>query len=90
MTQKLERLDSEEIGRILCCYINATDRIQVARLASEQDDWFERVVFPGQRLLFEAQPEEQLEIHTSKMADDVLTDKIRCDRLRVYAALKPS
>lgn len=90
MTQKLEALATEEIERILCCYINATDRIQVARLASEQDDWFERVVFPGQRLLFEAQPEEQLEIHTSQMADDILTDRIRCDRLRVYATLQSS
>lgn len=90
MTQKLDTLAPEELGRILCCYINATDLVQVARLASEQDDWFERVVFPGQRLLFEAQPEELLEIHTGKMANAILTDKISCDRLRVHATLQPS
>ncbi|HEY9872917.1 MAG TPA: DUF1830 domain-containing protein, partial [Candidatus Obscuribacterales bacterium] len=41
----------------------------------------ERVVFPGQRLVFEAVPDAHLEIHTGMMASAILSDTIPCDRL---------
>lgn len=69
--------------RVLCCYINATSKIQIARIANISSWYFERVVFPGQRLLFEALPNAQLEIHTGMMATAILSDQIPCDRLRV-------
>jgi hypothetical protein len=68
---------------ILCCYVNATSKIQVARITNIPNWYFERVVFPGQRLLFEAVPESQLEIHTGMMASAILSDRIPCERLRV-------
>jgi Domain of unknown function (DUF1830) len=81
MAQILDPLPPEQSGKILCCYINATSKIQVARISNIPNWYFERVVFPGQRLLFEAPRKGQLEIHTGMMASAILSDKIPCDRL---------
>jgi hypothetical protein len=74
----------------LCCYVNATSKIQVVRVTNIPNWYFERVVFPGQRLIFEAVPEALLEIHTGMMASAILSDTIPCDRLRVEAELENS
>jgi hypothetical protein len=39
------------------------------------------VVFPGQRLVFEAMPKALLEIHTGMMASAIISDTIPCERL---------
>lgn len=81
MAQILDPLPPEQSGKILCCYINATSKIQVARICDIPNWYFERVVFPGQRLVFEAPPEAHMEIHTGMMASAILSDTIPCDRL---------
>ncbi|MFN6461289.1 MAG: DUF1830 domain-containing protein [Nostoc sp. DedVER02] len=81
MAQILDPLPPEQSGKILCCYINATSKIQVARISNILNWYFERVVFPGQRLVFEAPRKAQLEIHTGMMASAILSDNIPCDRL---------
>ncbi|MGJ5675349.1 MAG: DUF1830 domain-containing protein [Nostochopsis sp.] len=84
MAQILDPLPPEQSGKILCCYVNATSKIQVARISNIPNWYFERVVFPGQRLAFEAPIESQLEIHTGTMASAILSDKIPCDRLALH------
>ncbi|MEC4815181.1 MAG: DUF1830 domain-containing protein [Scytonema sp. PMC 1069.18] len=81
MAQILDPLPPEYTGNFLCCYVNATSKIQVARISNIPNWYFERVVFPGQRLVFEAPIEAQLEIHTGMMASAILSDTIPCDRL---------
>ena len=81
MAQILDSLPPEQSGIILCCYVNATSKIQVARISNIANWYFERVVFPGQRLVFEAPIEAQMEIHTGMMASAILSDTIPCDRL---------
>ncbi|MBD2299055.1 DUF1830 domain-containing protein [Nostoc sp. FACHB-87] len=81
MAQILDSLPPEQSGKILCCYINATSKIQVARISNIANWYFERVVFPGQRLVFEAPIEAHMEIHTGMMASAILSDTIPCDRL---------
>ena len=83
MDQILAPLPSNHDCRILCCYINATSQIQIARITNIPNWYFERVVFPSQRLLFEALPNAQLEIHTSTPVSAILSDKISCNLLRV-------
>ena len=84
MAQILDPLPPDnEKQQILCCYVNATSHIQIARITNIPNWYFERVVFPGQRLVFEALPEAQLEIHTGMMASAILSDKIPCARLCV-------
>jgi hypothetical protein len=83
MAQILDPLPSDNKDHILCCYVNATSHIQIARITNIPNWYFERVVFPGQRLVFEAMPEALLEIHTGMMASAILSDTIPCDRLQV-------
>jgi hypothetical protein len=69
--------------KIVCCYLNATSKIQVARITNITNWYFERVVFPGQRLIFEAVPDALLEIHTGMMASSILSDTIPCQQLQI-------
>lgn len=86
MAQILDPIPSDHTGTIVCCYVNATSQIQIARITNIPTWYFERVVFPGQRLVFEALPMAHLEIHTGMMASAILSDTIPCDRLYVEEA----
>ena len=86
MAQILDSLPPEQSGTILCCYVNATSKIQIARISDIPNWYFERVVFPGQRLVFEAPRVAHLEIHTGMMASAILSDTIPCDRLALDEA----
>jgi len=81
MAQILDPIPSGNTNYILCCYVNATSHIQIARISNIPNWYFERVVFPGQRLVFEALPEALLEIHSGMMASAIISDNIPCDRL---------
>jgi uncharacterized protein YfaA (DUF2138 family) len=69
--------------RILCYYVNVTDRLQVAQIKNVPGLQFERLVFPKQRLLFEAIPEAMLEIYTQATANSTPVERISCFRLQV-------
>lgn len=81
MAQILDAIPNDDNNKILCCYVNATSQIQVARITNISNWYFERVVFPGQRLVFEALPEALLEIHSGMMASSILSDTIPCTTL---------
>ena len=83
MPQLLDPLPSDGSEPILCCYVNATSQIQIARITNVPNWYFERVVFPGQRLLFEAIADAQLEIHTGMMASAIISDTILCSSLLI-------
>ncbi|NEQ30106.1 MAG: DUF1830 domain-containing protein [Leptolyngbya sp. SIO4C5] len=90
MAQILDPLPPESNDKLLCCYVNATSKIQIARITNVPNWYFERVVFPGQRLIFEAFATAQLEIHTGMMASAILSDTIPCTRLLVDDPQPPS
>lgn len=69
---------------ILCCYENKTTQMQVGRISNINHWFFERVILPGQRLVFEAPLEAELEIHTGVTISAILSEKISCDRLQIY------
>ena len=81
MAQILDPLPNDKGKSVLCCYVNTTSNIQIVRITNVPGWYFERVVFPGQRLVFEAIPEALLEIHSGMMASAILSDTIPCDRL---------
>ena len=83
MAQILDPLPNEENEKILCCYVNSTSQIQIARITNIANWYFERVVFPGQRLVFEALDRAMLEIHSGMMASAIISDTIPCRRLSV-------
>jgi hypothetical protein len=63
--------------------VNSSSRIQIARITDVPNWYFERVVFPGQRLLFEAPTDAHLEIHSNAIASAILSDTIPCLNLQV-------
>ncbi len=86
MPQILDSLSSPDDRNIICCcYVNSTSQIQIARITNIHKWYFERVVFPGQKLLFETLDYGHLEIHTGMMASSILSDKIPCQQLIVTA-----
>ncbi len=86
MSQILDPLPQGENNRVLCCYVNPSSRIQIARITNIPNWYFERVVFPQQRMVFEAVPQALLEIHCGMMASAILSDTIPCERLCVEDA----
>lgn len=86
MTQILDPIPSDDTNTALCCYVNRSSKIQVARITNISNWYFERVVFPGQRLMFEANAKGQLEIHSGSMASSILEDTIPCARLVIDQA----
>ena len=88
MSQVLDPVPNNEDDRILCCYVNATNQIQIARITNIENWYFERVVFPGQRLVFETLSDALLEIHSGMMASSILSDTIPCKRLSINEQIK--
>jgi hypothetical protein len=74
-----------ESAPILCCYKNQTSKIQIIRSVEQQGPhWhLERVVFPGQRLLFKAPPHSRVHVFSSNPADTLVDDTVLCDRIQV-------
>ncbi|MEL6494198.1 MAG: DUF1830 domain-containing protein [Cyanobacteria bacterium J06623_7] len=83
MSQTLDHFADDKESSILCCYVNATSQIQIARITNIPNWYFERVVFPGQRLVFEAHSSADLEIHCGMMASAILSDTIPCTKLGI-------
>jgi hypothetical protein len=83
MSQTLDPFPTDQSDSILCCYVNATSQIQIARITNISNWYFERVVFPGQRLVFEAHETAVLEIHSGMMASAILSDTIPCIKLKL-------
>lgn len=82
-TPSLDSLRPEVAERVLCCYINATSGLQIVRVINIPNWYFERVVFPGQRLLFETPRWAKLEIYIPQLPGTMLLGKILCESLRV-------
>ncbi|HEY9609522.1 DUF1830 domain-containing protein [Allocoleopsis sp.] len=78
-----ETQTSSEGQPILCFYRNTTDKIQIAKISNFKNCYFEQVVFPAEKILFNAFSEAELEIYTGEMISGVLIEKIRCSRLQV-------
>ncbi len=87
MTSSFSQFPANLPDRILCYYINSTAQIQQARVANIPNWLFERVLFPGQRLLFDAIPDAMLEIHTCSTLGEILLQRIPCFRLQVHESM---
>jgi Domain of unknown function (DUF1830) len=83
MNLTLNEVISERDALILCWYLNTTSQVQIARITNIPNWYFERTVFPGERFLFEALPEAQLEVCRSTETGGIVCERTLCDRLRV-------
>ncbi|MGP1385897.1 MAG: DUF1830 domain-containing protein [Thainema sp.] len=83
MTQILDALPCQLPNRFLCGYHNLSSNLQIARISNIAHWYFERVVFPGDLLLFETVAEAILEIYSGDGITTLLADHIPCDRLQI-------
>lgn len=67
----------------LCSYVNATAHVEVVRIVNIPHWNLERVVFPGQRLVFKAPALAKLEIHTGMSISSIVSETIDCQKLRL-------
>lgn len=83
MNEFLNRLPHKCGLHILCSYKNKTPTVQIIRIINIPNWYFERVIFPGELLLFESLPEAVLEIYSSEEVNPFLSDRFLCDWLKV-------
>lgn len=79
----LDALPTAKAQTMLCGYRNETPAIQIIRITNIADWYFERVVFPGAWLLFDAVPQAQLEVYSGDGISTLLADHIPCHTLQV-------
>jgi hypothetical protein len=65
----------------LYCYTNRTNKIAIARLHGIVDRHCERVVFPGEQFLFEAEDSCELEISRQTNVG-IIEDVIPCSQIK--------
>ena len=82
MSQILNSLPKQCGQNIFCAYQNKTPTIEIARITNIPNWYFERVVFPGELILFEAVPEAVLEISSCNNITGITSDRFLCDSLR--------
>jgi hypothetical protein len=70
---------------ILCCYVNATKRIQVVRLSHLSEGEWEHILFPAQTFMFEAPPEAMLEVYKSPALSVTPPEYMLCRTLQVQS-----
>lgn len=83
MPQIFSAFPNKHPNKILCYYVNSTEQVQIIKIRNPHHFCFERVVFPGQKLLFEARPDDQLEIFAGGLVSACLADTLLCEELKV-------
>lgn len=83
MTQIFNRLPSEYADRLFCCYANKDKELLVAKITNIPGWRFERVVFPGERFLFEAPSSAVLEIHRNNPHGPTCSESLPCTNLSI-------
>ena len=68
-------------SRELYCYTNKSDKIIIARIRGLANRQCERVVFPGEQFLFEAEDSCKLEI-SRQTNIGIIEDAIPCSQLK--------
>jgi hypothetical protein len=75
-------LTNSQVG-ILCSYINRTCQLQIIKVFNLNNGDFERVIFPGQRVLFYAEPEDELEVYAGDIGKTICVAKYPCIELQI-------
>lgn len=73
---------TKESTQLLCYYINDTNNMQIIRMLSGVKCEFERIVFPGERILFKALPESYLEVY-SPLINEIQSTRMSCRFLQI-------
>ncbi len=69
--------------KTFCSYTNKTPQLQIIQIVNIPGWFFERVVFPKQRLVFEAPIEAEVEVYSSQSGHGFLMEKIPAIHLQL-------
>ena len=84
MTIALDRQTKQQSQKMLCFYENTARKMQIARIRNIKNQYWERTVFPGDRLFFEAVPGAKLEIFSQDQEnDEIRRESFLCKNLKV-------
>ncbi len=76
-------LEDKTQNLIPCCYVNGSSRSKIVRIPHDYNPYLEKVVLPGTKLYFQAQPQAFLEIHSNDIISAILEDRIACSYLQI-------
>jgi hypothetical protein len=86
--QVLNALPATVSAPLMCAYQNRTPFLQILRISNIPNWYFERVVFPSDRFLFEVMPEAQLEVYSADSSGPLC--RLPCQDLKVESSLPGS
>ncbi|PSB06846.1 hypothetical protein C7B62_21700 [Pleurocapsa sp. CCALA 161] len=73
----------QTVNNMLCYYVNSTSKTQLIQVTDDLKVYWKKIVFPQQRILFEAVPEFKLEIQNNQPENIRVTKTILCQKLKV-------
>ena len=83
MSSNWETTTVQPISKILCYYTNSSCKIQLIRVNQSLNLNSEKIVFPQERIFFEATPQGQLEIYTTSKTQPRFVQMIPCQNLEI-------
>lgn len=73
----------QTVNNMLCYYVNLTSKTQLIQVTDDLKIYWERIIFPQQRILFEAVPQFKLKIQSNQPENIRVTKTIICQKLKV-------
>ena len=81
MTQIFFPSHIDGVEQQVYCYFNDTSKVAIVRILGLEERHCERVVFPGEKFLFEADNDCELEV-TKHAISGIVKDTIPCSKLQ--------
>lgn len=76
MTSTTDSQLTDASSLMLCAYANSTSDLQFVRIVNVPNGYFDKLLFPKQRLLFKTPPNTELEVYASYQGQTVLVNKL--------------
>lgn len=69
--------------KILCAYQNLSGNWQIAKITNIPHYYWEKVVLPGQKIVFQTSAKAKLAIFSAENITTILVDTIPCQKLKL-------
>lgn len=73
----------KSVPDMLCYYVNSTSKTQLIQVTDDLKVYWKKIIFPQQRILFEAVPQFKLKIQNNQPENIRVTKTILCQKLKV-------
>ncbi|MGB3206685.1 MAG: DUF1830 domain-containing protein [Crinalium sp.] len=76
--------DLPDCKKLCCFYTNPSQQVQIIKITNIPALSWEKTIFPGQCIMFEAAADAKLEIHTNDCVTAIFADVITCQSICVF------